>query len=75
MKWIAASIVIALVLLHQDFWLWTDHTLVFGFLPVGLAYHIAYCFAASAAMWFLVRYTWPRDLTDPEPANTGEAAP
>ena len=37
--WIA---VLVLALLHQDFWLWDDATLVAGFLPIGLAYHAAY---------------------------------
>ena len=30
---------IALAVLHQDIWNWDNSNLVFGFLPVGLAYH------------------------------------
>ena len=75
MKWLTALLVIALILLHQDFWLWTDHSLVFGFLPVGLAYHMAYCVAASLAMWALVRVAWPAGLEDaPQDPAAGEAA-
>ncbi len=52
----------ALAILHQDFWLWDDTTLVFGFLPIGLAYHAAYSLAA-ALLWFLaLRYAWPEDI-------------
>ena len=35
-----AAAIAALYALHQDIWFWrTAHPLVFGFLPVGLAYH------------------------------------
>ena len=53
---------IAMIVLHQDFWLWDDKTLVFGLLPVGLAYHVAYTLLASAVMWALVRWAWPEHL-------------
>jgi hypothetical protein len=53
----------ALYVLHQDLWFWrTPQPLVFGFLPVGLAYHAAYCLAAAALMWALTRYAWPEHL-------------
>ena len=56
---ISAAIVV-LYALHQDIWFWrTARPLVFGFLPVGLAYHAAYCLAASALMWALTTYAWP----------------
>lgn len=45
--------VVALIVLHQDFWFWDTHKpLVFGFLPIGLAYHTALSVAASV-VWFL----------------------
>src|SRR4029450_1817965 len=45
-----------LYVLHQDIWFWrTAHPLVFGFLPIGLAYHGAYCILAAALMWALTR--------------------
>ena len=52
----------AFALLHQDFWLWADSRLAFGFLPSGLAYHAAYSLA-TVALWALaVRYAWPSEL-------------
>jgi hypothetical protein len=55
---------ILLAVLHQDFWLWDDATLIFGFLPIGLAYHTAYCIVA-AALWFLAtKYAWPEDTSE-----------
>ncbi len=55
--------VAALYLLHQDVWFWrTARPLLFGILPVGLAYHAAYCLAAAALMWVLTRVAWPAHL-------------
>ena len=48
---------------HQDLWFWREaRPLVFGFLPVGLAYHGAYCVAGALLMWALTRFAWPGDL-------------
>jgi hypothetical protein len=57
--------IIALYLLHQDFWFWRASTpIVFGFLPVGLFYHLCYTLAISALMWALVRCVWPAHLEE-----------
>ena len=55
--------IVALYLLHQDIWFWrTARPLVFGFLPIGLAYHALYCVAAAALMWALTKLAWPAHL-------------
>jgi hypothetical protein len=55
--------VLIVYLLHQDVWLFhTARPLVFGFLPVGLAYHAAYSVLAAFLMWLLVRLAWPSRL-------------
>lgn len=52
-----------LYLLHQDVWFWrAARPLVFGFLPIGLAYHGVYCLAAAGLMWWLTRTAWPSHL-------------
>jgi hypothetical protein len=58
------ALVIALVyVLHQDVWFWrSTRPLVFGFLPIGLAYHAAYTVAISLLMLYLVRRHWPSHL-------------
>jgi hypothetical protein len=58
------SITIAVVyLLHQDVWFWrAARPLVFGILPVGLAYHAAYCLGAVVLMWVVTAIAWPADL-------------
>jgi hypothetical protein len=67
-----AIAIIALYLLHQDFWFWRAAApIVFGFLPVGLFYHICYTLVISALMWALVKYVWPSHLEDEDKeANT-----
>ncbi len=56
-------LVVALYLLHQDFWFWNSATpLVFGFLPIGLAYHLVYTLVVACVMWLLVQLAWPAHL-------------
>jgi hypothetical protein len=58
-----ALVVVALYALHQDLWFWREaRPLVFGFLPIGLAYHAAYCVAIAVLMWVLTRVAWPAHL-------------
>jgi hypothetical protein len=52
--------VVALYLLHQDFWFWrTAYPLVLGFIPIGLFYQACFSVAASLLMWLLVTHAWP----------------
>ena len=63
-----AALLVALFLLHQDVWLWRDGRLVLG-LPVGLAYHVAYCLATALVLGRAVRWAWPRLAEGDEPAD------
>ena len=63
--------VIVLFVLHQDLWFWSDRTLLFGFLPVGLAYHALYSIAAAVLWALAVRYAWPQRIE--QWASEGEA--
>jgi Na+(H+)/acetate symporter ActP len=57
--------VLVVYILHQDVWFFhTARPLVFGFVPVGLAYHAAYSVLAALLMWLLVRLAWPSRLED-----------
>jgi len=74
---VAAALV--LYALHQDVWFWREaHPLVFGFLPVGLAYHALYSVAASGLLWLLVQWAWPSHLeaagqpAEPTPGRAAE---
>ena len=56
-------VVVALYVLHQDFWFWrTAHPLVFGFMPIGLFYQACFSIAAALVMWLLVKFAWPSHL-------------
>ena len=60
-----AIALLAFFALHQDLWFWREaRPLVFGILPIGLAYHAAYTLAVSALMAVLVRRYWPSHLED-----------
>ena len=60
-----AIAVVALYVLHQDFWFWrTARPFVFGFIPIGLFYHACFAVAVSLLMWMLVKHAWPSHLED-----------
>ena len=60
--------VAAIYILHQDFWNWRKaEPLIFGFLPIGLAYQAGYSILAAAMMAVLVRVAWPKHLENVEP--------
>ena len=71
-----AIAIVVLYLLHQDLWFWrTTRPLIFGFLPVGLAYHALYCLAVTGLMWTLTRVAWPAHLESAAPdTHRGSAA-
>lgn len=53
---------IVLFVLHQDIWNWTNDRLIFGFMPIGLAYHALYSIAAAMLWAYAIRVAWPVDL-------------
>jgi len=66
-------VVIAMVVLHQDFWNWkTAEPLAFGFLPIGLTYHALYSVGCAVLMWVLVRLAWPKHLETLEEHGAAE---
>jgi hypothetical protein len=64
----------ALFLLHHDFWWWDDPTLVFGFIPIGLAYHSAYSVVAGITWWLAIRHAWPEEIEEWASAGESETA-
>ena len=62
-KLVLSLLVLGVFLLHQDVWNWSvAKPLVFGFLPVGLAYHAAYAVVAAGLMALLVKFALPAEL-------------
>jgi hypothetical protein len=64
MRYVVYALAVALAILHQDFWYWDDTTLVFGFLPVGLAYHCLFSLCAATVWALAVIFAWPSTIED-----------
>lgn len=56
------ALVLLLLVLHQDNWLWEDDTLVFGFMPIGLFYHSCLSVAAGVVWFLATKFCWPTKL-------------
>jgi hypothetical protein len=54
---IYGALLLAFVLRH-DLWWWDDPRPLLG-LPIGLTYHVAFCFLVAGLMALLVRFAWP----------------
>ncbi len=64
MKYFVWGLVLLLMVLHQDLWNWNNDRLVFGFIPLTLAYHAGISIAASI-VWLMAALTaWPTNLED-----------
>jgi hypothetical protein len=55
-------LLLLLLILHQDFWLWDNAQLVLGFMPAGLAYHAAYSIVAALTWAWIIKVAWPSHL-------------
>ncbi len=55
---------VVLAILHQDFWNWDNKNLVFGFMPVGLAYHALYSLVAASFWAIVMKVAWPTELEE-----------
>lgn len=64
MKWLLVLMVAVVYALHHDIWFWKDRSLVFGFLPVGLAYHGGFAILSSGMLAVLVKFAWPDHLEE-----------
>lgn len=74
-KALLALAVVAVYALHQDVWFWRSaRPLLFGFLPIGLAYHAAYSLLAAALMWLLAAHAWPDRLEEEAEKHAGPDA-
>lgn len=76
-RWIWLAVMVLFVL-HHDWWWWSDRHLVFGFLPIGLAYHAVFSLAAALLWVTAIRFAWPAELeawadetVAPEPQTPG----
>lgn len=61
MKIVVWGLVLLLLIVRQDIWFWSDPTLVFGFMPIGLAYQMGISIGAAFTWFLATRYAWPLD--------------
>ncbi len=62
---LVAALLIVLCVIHHDIWWWNSpEPLIFGFMPIGLAWHAGISLAAGAVWWMAVKYCWPEFLEE-----------
>jgi hypothetical protein len=67
MRYLVYGLILAMVILHQDFWWWQRwDPLVLGFIPVSLAWHVGISVAAGLTGAVAVRYCWPESVDVPD---------
>lgn len=71
-KPVIVAIMVILFVLHQDFWLKDNGTLVLGILPASLAYHMAFTVLAALAWLAAVKYAWPSFPEEDEDEGAGQ---
>jgi hypothetical protein len=60
-QWRAVGLLATMYVLHNDWWLWSNSTIVAG-LPVGLGYHVLYMLVTAVVLAIVVRLAWPTHL-------------
>ena len=60
----AWALVAVLFVVHFDFWWWDDRTLLFGFMPIGLAFQALISVLAAVVWALVVKFAWPAELED-----------
>ena len=69
---VIAVLAVLLLILHQDYWFWTDRKLVMGSLPIGLFWHICISIAATLTWYLATRIAWPQET--PNDSHSGESS-
>ncbi len=58
------GLVLLLVVLHQDNWLWDNDTLIAGFMPITLLWHAGISVAAGFTWFLATKFAWPLDADE-----------
>ncbi len=61
---LVVAIFLVLLVLHQDFWLRDNASLVLEIVPIGLAYHMSFTVLAALFWLAVVRLAWPYSHED-----------
>lgn len=76
MRIVVWLLVAALIILHQDVWLWGNRTLVWGWMPITLLWQVGISVSASIVWYLATIFAWPTHLieeTNQEVEAEGEA--
>ena len=65
-KTLVFGYLVLLAILHQDFWLKDNDSLILGFLPATLAYHMGFVCAAAIGWMLVIKFAWPQGLEGEE---------
>lgn len=69
MKIFISSLFLVLLVLHQDFWWWGNDMLVFGILPIGLAFHALFSIACAGLGGLAISTIWPGEIDEAESSD------
>jgi len=73
-KIVVIGLIVLLAIVHHDFWWWdAKEPLVFGFIPIGLAWHAFISIAAGIVGAIAVKYCWPEHLDEEHADEEGGA--
>ena len=75
MKYTVWILIVLLLVLHQDYWQWSNTTLDFGFLPRTLTYHVGISIAAAIVWMLATKFCWPDGLEEAPEQTAQEDAP
>ena len=62
MKLLTWILITGLIVAHHDFWNWHSDQILFGFMPIGLAYHVGISIAAALVWAFVCAFAWPQGV-------------
>ena len=73
-RWLVWILIPLLIVAQQDYWQWDNTSLLLGFLPYSLAWHMGVSLLAAACWWAITQFAWPSDdsLIQQVPGDKGE---
>ena len=61
MKKVVVALFVIMLIIHQDIWFWSDASLVFGFMPIGLFYHALFSIGCAVLGALAIKFLWPTE--------------
>ena len=61
MKKVVIGLFVIMLVIRQDFWNWSDDSLVFGFMPISLFYHAVFSLGCAVLGGLAIKFLWPTE--------------